>query len=141
MLNRQLASIKALGQIEEYRSDIGRLQETLGQVPLWRPAAGLQKQCSEALQMMAALRERFERKLVVTILGPSGSGKSTLLNALAGQDDLSAVGTLRPTTQTVVALCQESEDARAFSEQLGSQNVLIRSSATAAQLTSWSKFR
>jgi GTPase SAR1 family protein len=134
MQTRQLTSIKALGKIEEYRSDIGRLQDALGQVPLWRPAAGLQKQCSEALQMMAALRERFERKLVVTILGPCGSGKSTLLNALAGQDDLSAVGTLRPTTQNVVALCQESEDARDLSEQLGSQNVLVRSSATAAQL-------
>jgi GTPase SAR1 family protein len=134
MQNRQLVAIKALGQIEEFRREISRMSDTLGQVPLWRPAASLQKQCEEALLMMAGLRERFTRKLLVTILGPCGSGKSTLLNALAGQDDLSAVGNQRPTTKNVVALCQEPEDCRDLSQQLGAENLAIRSSATAARL-------
>jgi GTPase SAR1 family protein len=125
MLNQKLATIQAIGKIEEYLTDISNLKEALAGVSLWRPAAALLKQCDEATRMISKMAARMERKLVVTLIGPSGSGKSTLLNALAGRDDLSPVSNRRPTTQNVVAFCQQIEDTDQLMAQLGPENVIL----------------
>jgi len=134
MIDAHKARLRALGELESIRADIQGLAATLEQVPLWRPAAGQHKACQEALVMMERLAERFDRKLVVTLVGPSGSGKSTLLNALAGVDNLSAAGHTRPTTQSVVAFCRRSADAGQLAEALGAENIRIRTSETARNL-------
>jgi GTPase SAR1 family protein len=84
--------------------------------------------------MISELEARFDRKLVVTIIGPCGSGKSTLLNALAGVDDLSALGNRRPTTRSVVVLCHDSSDAAQLKQEMAMDNVEIRASYGAAPL-------
>ncbi|MFH2218428.1 MAG: GTPase [Pseudomonadota bacterium] len=135
MISNQLTgSIKALGGIEGFKNDITMLRGTLDRAPLWRPGASLKKQCDEVLRMIKDLGERFERKLVVTLIGPCGSGKSTLLNALAGVDDLSPTGHARPTTRKIVVYSRETGDADSFKVKLGDENVAIRSSLTAASL-------
>ena len=129
-----IARLRAMGELEDVRADIQGLAGVLDQVPLWRPAAGLHKRCAEALDMLDRLAERFDRKLVVTLVGPSGSGKSTLLNALAGEDHLSPAGHQRPTTQQVVAFCRQPEDGDQLAEQLGRENLRIQARPGAAQL-------
>ena len=84
--------------------------------------------------MISDLEERFERKLVVTLIGPSGSGKSTLLNALAEVDDLSEAGNLRPTTRNIVVLGRGKNDADQLRSQLGMESVEMRSSYAAEPL-------
>ena len=125
MLNQKLATIQAIGKIEEYLTDISNLKEALAGASLWRPAAALLKQCDEAVRMISKMAARMERKLVVTLIGPSGSGKSTLLNALADRDDLSPASNRRPTTQNVVAFCQQVEDTDQLMAQLGPENVIL----------------
>ena len=132
--NRQAVSIKALGRIEGFKNDVTMLRAAIDQAPFWRPGAVLKRQCDEVLRMIGDLQERFERKLVVTIIGPCGAGKSTLLNALAGVDDLSEVGNLRPTTRNIVVLGREKGDADQLCRELGMKNVEKRSSHTAASL-------
>ncbi len=132
--NQKTGSIKALGRIEGFKNEVHMLHQAIDRAPLWQPAAGLKKQCSEVLRMMGDLEERFERKLMVTLIGPCGSGKSTLLNALAEVDGLSKVGHHRPTTRNVVVLSQAKEDADPLSEQLGLENVVFRSSQAAKTL-------
>ena len=132
--NRQAGSIKALGRIEGFKNDVTMLRAAIDQAPFWRPGAVLKKQCDEVLRMISDLQERFERKLVVTLIGPCGSGKSTLLNALAGVDGLSEVGNLRPTTRNIVVLGREKSDADQLSGELGMKNVETRSSHAAAPL-------
>ena len=107
-----LAALEARGQIETHVRDIRALQHRLRSVPLWRPAAVLDKQADKAKGFIAGMKQRLDGQLVVTIIGPSGSGKSTLFNALAGKDDLSAVGSRRPTTQDVVILADDAAAAR-----------------------------
>lgn len=128
------AALAALGRIEGYKTDIEWAMETLEAAPLWRPAAALRKQAGEALHMISDLAERFERKLVITIVGPCGAGKSTLLNALSGVDDLSESGMDRPTTRRPVVLCRDRSDALQLIERLGDDNVRIRHSRDAAAL-------
>ena len=134
MTDAQLSRLRALGELETVRADIGELVETLNQVPLWRPAGGLKKTCDEALLMLQRMTERFDRKLVVTLVGPCGSGKSTLLNALAGDDQLSPAGHRRPTTEQVVAFCRRPADARQLVDQLGPDAIRVRTSAAAEAL-------
>jgi GTPase Era involved in 16S rRNA processing len=134
MMDIQMARLRALTELETVRSDISGLAATLAGTSLWRPAAGLKRACEEALVMLDRLAERFDRKLVVTLVGPSGSGKSTLLNALAGEDNLSATGHRRPTTQQVVAFCRRLDDAAQLAEQLGPDNIRIHASAAADAL-------
>lgn len=134
MLNRKLASIQAIGKIEEYLCDINDMQQTLARAPWWRPGVGLSKQCDQAIRMIKEMTARMERKLVVTLIGPSGSGKSTLLNALSGRDDLSLVGTDRPTTRNVVAFCRNAEDADPLVARLGSENVILHAAPDATEL-------
>jgi len=109
-LDRDTAVLKALGRIEGFKNDLRRLTAELSQAPLWLPGRGLEAQCGQAVQMIEDIAERFERKLVVTLVGPSGSGKSTLLNALAGVDDLSKVGHRRPTTDHLIIFGADRSD-------------------------------
>ena len=130
-MNRQPNMLKALGRIESFKHDLERLDLTLAAAPLWLPAAALKKQCHQAVHMIDGIAERFDRKLVVTLIGPSGSGKSTLLNALAGVDDFSEVGHQRPTTGSLLVFGDETEDARLLADNLDGESVEIRSSAAA----------
>jgi len=132
--NVQIGSIKALGKIEGFKHDVRMLCNAIDRVPMWQPGAGLRKQCNEVLRMIDHLEARFERKLIVTIIGPCGSGKSTLLNALAQVDNLSETGHRRPTTQSIVVLSQDTKDADHLKEQLGVSHVDMRSSPAAAAL-------
>jgi len=132
--NVQIGSIKALGKIESFKHDVRMLCSAIDRAPMWQPGAGLRKQCDEVLRMIDHLEARFERKLIVTIIGPCGSGKSTLLNALAQVDNLSETGHRRPTTQSIVVLSRETKDADYLKEQLGLGHVDMRSSPAAASL-------
>ena len=132
--NRQTAALKAFGKIEGYKNDLHMLGATLDFLTLWRPARALQKQCDEAVRMIDDIAERFDRKLVVTIVGPCGAGKSTLLNALAGIDDLSPAGHQRPTTSQVIVFSGDHQDAEQLVTALGKEAVEVRSSPAAAIL-------
>jgi len=131
---QQLTALKALAKIEGYKNDLSILGSTLGNLTLWHPAAPHRKQCDAAVQMIDNIAERFERKLVVTIVGPCGAGKSTLLNALAGVDDLSPAGHQRPTTGQVIVFGSDDQDAAQLIESLGSEAVAVKSSPAAALL-------
>jgi energy-coupling factor transporter ATP-binding protein EcfA2 len=130
-LDRNTAALKALGKIEGFKNDLRRLTSALSHAPLWLPGRGLQKQCGQAIGMIEDIAARFERKLVVTLVGPSGSGKSTLLNALAGVDDLSEVGHRRPTTDHLIVFSASQNSCAQFGEDLGSDSVEIRSNPAA----------
>lgn len=132
--NRQAAALKSFGKIEGYKNDLNLLGSTLDALTLWMPATALKKQCDEAIRMINDIAERFDRKLVVTIVGPCGAGKSTLLNALAGVDDLSAAGHQRPTTGNVIVFTSDRQDAEQLVTGLGSDSVEVRSSPAAAIL-------
>ena len=131
---RQSAALKGLGKIEGFKNDLNMLRSTLTDLSLWLPATPLTKQCDEAIRMIDGIAERFERKLVVTIVGPCGAGKSTLLNALAGIDDLSPAGHQRPTTGHVIVFSSEAQDAEQLVANLGSDSVEVKSSPAAALL-------
>ncbi|MBW2604792.1 MAG: 50S ribosome-binding GTPase [Deltaproteobacteria bacterium] len=132
--NVQTGTIKALGKIEGFKHDVRMLCDAIDRAPMWHPGTGLRKQCDEVLRMINHLEARFERKLIVTIIGPCGSGKSTLLNALAQVDNLSETGHRRPTTQSIVVLGRETKDADHLREQLGVSHVDMRSSPAAESL-------
>ena len=132
--NVQIGSIKAMGKIESFKHDVRMLCSAIDRAPMWQPGAGLRKQCDEVLRMIDQMEARFERKLIVTIIGPCGSGKSTLLNALAQVDNLSETGHRRPTTQSIIVLSRETKDADYLKEQLGLGHVDMRSSPAAASL-------
>ncbi|MCG6895102.1 MAG: 50S ribosome-binding GTPase [Desulfobacteraceae bacterium] len=135
MTNETSATLlRALGTVAECRNDVEALCKALERVPLWRPAAGLERQCREVRSMLHGLQERFERKLVVTLVGPCGSGKSTLLNALGGGIALSETGTERPTTREVVVLCRQPGDAEPLVEAIGAERVRLRCHPAAERL-------
>ena len=131
---RQSATLKALGKIEGFKNDLNMLKSTLADLSLWLPAIPLEKQCDEAMRMVDSIAERFERKLVVTIVGPCGAGKSTLLNALAGIDDLSPAGHQRPTTSHVIIFSSDTQNAGQLVANLGSDSVEVKSSPAAELL-------
>ncbi len=136
-LDRNTAVLKALGRIEGFKNDLHRLNSELSHAPLWLPGRGLEKQCAEAVRMIDDIAERFERKLVVTLVGPSGSGKSTLLNALAGVDDLSKIGHQRPTTDHLVVFSGgrvDQNDTGQLAEVLDSEIVETRANPAADRL-------
>ena len=132
--DQKMAVLKAIGRIEGFKNDLRLLTAKLETVPLWRPADALKKQCNQAIQMISDIAQRFERKLVVTLVGPCGSGKSTLLNALAGVEDLSQTGHQRPTTKNIIVFSSDSDDAKQLAENFGSDTVEIRSSAETESL-------
>jgi energy-coupling factor transporter ATP-binding protein EcfA2 len=125
-LERQKAVLQALGRIEDLSAEVDLLKSRLESLSLWRPAAGLSRQCAEALRMIRAIGTRLERNLVVTVIGPSGSGKSTLVNALAGGAELSPAGHRRPTTGALVLLGSGGEDAAELTRDLGAGSVEAR---------------
>lgn len=108
MFNRHVAAMQAAGDLETVLQDMIGLEKRLRQAPLWRPGSGLITQSAEGRAIIAGMRDRLDRRLVVTLIGPCGAGKSTLLNALAGMDDLSPVSTRRPTTRGLVALSNDA---------------------------------
>lgn len=126
--------IKAIGKIEGYKNDVKMLHSMIDGAPSWRPGSVLKKQCEKIMMMIDDLKSRFDRKLVVTIVGPCGSGKSTLLNALAGVDDFSPTGHHRPTTRNIVVFGRDKKDARGFYEAAGSDKLKVRSSRGAKSL-------
>jgi GTPase SAR1 family protein len=130
----QLSSIKALGKIEAINEDIRFLSQLMDAVPLWRSRSVIKKQCDEVLEVIENLEQRFDRKLVVTLIGPTGSGKSTLLNALAGIDGLSESGHERPTTRGIVVLSKDKNDSRQLIDELGYEKVKLRTSKKAVSL-------
>lgn len=132
--NQQTAALKALGRLEGIKNDLNLTSSRLGSLSLWLPATPLKKQCDEAIRMICDIAERFDRKLVATIVGPCGAGKSTLLNALAGVDDLSRVGHQRPTTGNVIIFSGHHQDAGPLIEKLGIESVEVKSSPAAALL-------
>ena len=103
--------IQALGKIAACRNEVQGMVTFLEATSLWRPATALKKECREVLDIIDDNERRFERKLIVAVIGPGGSGKSTLVNALAGKDGLSDAGTRRPTTTEVVLICRSPGDA------------------------------
>ena len=117
--------IKALGLIEGYTHEVERMHAHLADLLLWEPAAGLKKECQEVLLRMDGLKTRFDRKLVVSIIGPGGAGKSTLMNSIGGKDNLSASGNRRPTTENIVLLCKEPQDADDMKNELGENNLQV----------------
>ena len=130
-LDRQTALLAAMGRIEGFKNDLQRLNSELSDAPLWLPGRRLEKQCGQAIGMIEDIAERFDRKLVVTLVGPSGSGKSTLLNALAGVDDLSEIGHQRPTTDHLIIFSGNPNDGRQLIEALDSEIVETRSNPVA----------
>jgi len=130
-LDRQTAVLNAMGRIEGFKNDLLRLNSELGHAPLWLAGRGLEKQCGQAVRMIEGIAERFERKLVVTIVGPSGSGKSTLLNALAGVDDLSPIGHQRPTTHQLIVFSADPNNGGQLLEAFDREIVEIRSNPAA----------
>jgi len=120
MSTTQTAALKALGRIEGFKNDLKMLSTKFEDLPLWFPGVALKKQCDEAIRMINDIEERFERKLVVTIVGPCGAGKSTLLNSLTGVDDLSRIGHQRPTTGNIIVFSRNSQDAGQLVEKFGS---------------------
>jgi small GTP-binding protein len=130
----QYSSIKAIGKIESIKNEIEQMDQFLDSAMLWSPASTLKKQCREVIGMIDALQERFEHKLVVTLIGPSGSGKSTLLNALAGVDHLSQTGHQRPTTRHLVILSSEQQNAEQLQREIGSEKVHIVTSKASSAL-------
>jgi GTPase SAR1 family protein len=128
-LERLTASLRALGRIEGFKAELGRLQSALEAVPLWLPAAGLVRQCAEGMRMIDAIAARLDRRLVVTLIGPSGSGKSTLVNALAGGAELSETGHRRPTTGRLMVFGSGVEEAAELTRELGAEAVAVQPSA------------
>jgi GTPase SAR1 family protein len=129
----QYSSIKAIGKIESIKNEIEQMDQFLDSALLWRPASALKRQCREVIGMIDALQERFENKLVVTLIGPSGSGKSTLLNALAGVDHLSKTGHQRPTTRDLVIMSSEQQHAEQLQREIGPEKVhIVTSKASSA---------
>ncbi len=129
--DRNTAILKAMGRIAECKNDLQRLSAELGQAPLWLPGRGLEKQCRQATGMIDGIAERFERKLVLTLVGPSGSGKSTLLNALVGVDNLSDIGHQRPTTDHLIVFSANPGDSDQLVTELNSGIVETRSNPAA----------
>jgi energy-coupling factor transporter ATP-binding protein EcfA2/uncharacterized membrane protein len=129
------AALKAIGIIAGYKNDLFLLGARLAALPLWTPAVALKKQCDEAVRMIDDIEERFEHKLVVTIVGPCGAGKSTLINALTGVDELSSIGHTRPTTDHIIVFSRRRGDGGQLVEKLGSQaQHMVVESDPAAQL-------
>jgi GTPase SAR1 family protein len=130
----QYSSIKAIGKIESIKNEIEQMDQFLDSAMLWRPASALKRQCRKVIRMIDALQERFEHKLVVTLIGPSGSGKSTLLNALAGVDHLSKTGHQRPTTRNLVILSNEQQIVEQLQREIGHEKINIVTSNTSSAL-------
>lgn len=126
--------IQALGKIAACRNDVQGLLTLLEAVPLWRPGSALKKECREVLDLMDDHERRFERKLMVAIIGPGGSGKSTLINVLAGKDGLSDAGINRPTTTEIVLVCPSPKDAEFLNLKFNPEDLQVITAPDASQM-------
>lgn len=133
-INPEKARIRTMGRLALSRQAIESYRNQVDLAPHWIPGRALHSECSEALKILDEMQQRLERKLIVTLIGPTGSGKSTLLNVLAKQDDLSAVGVDRPTTRKPVVFCHAKSDADMLLNELGYDQIEMRSSPAAAAL-------
>jgi len=127
-------TIQAMGKIASARHEVQTVVELLETIPLWRPAAGLIKECREVINIIDNQERRLDRKLCVVVIGPGGVGKSTLINALTGQDDLTRVGINRPTTQRSVLACQAHEDAEFITSEFSSSAIDVAVAPNVTQL-------
>jgi len=123
-----------MGKIASARHEVQTVVELLETIPLWRPAAGLIKECREVINIIDNQERRLDRKLCVVVIGPGGVGKSTLINALTGQDDLTRVGINRPTTQRSVLACQAHEDAEFITSEFSSSAIDVAVAPNVTQL-------
>ena len=130
---REIQTLEAAEAMAGFGREIDALAQRLKAAPQWGPGEILGRLCRTLKVRLGRMEERLERKLVVTIIGPCGAGKSTLLNALVGGDAVAPVGTTRPTTRGVMAVCSESGDADQIRRVLG-DGVRIRSHAASAAL-------
>ncbi len=126
--------IRAVGRLEEYRQEVTEYKMLLDDLSLWRPSVGIARECEEIIRMFNDLETRFERKLIITVIGPTGSGKSTLMNAIAGVDDLSATGINRPTTKAAVVLGKDRDDAESLLDNLEDEKIVVKTSPAAKWL-------
>ncbi len=126
--------IKTLGKLESYKVEIENVLAMLQGVSFWHPAAALRKECEEVLHLIDILEEQFDRKLVATIIGPGGSGKSTLFNALSGKDDISEIGTSRPTTRHIVLHAASAQETAFFNDHFGPENIQVHETRDNPQL-------
>ncbi len=129
-----LIALDTMGQLAAHVHTVADLEARLKRMPLWLPGATLALQAAEAQRMIAGMQERLHGHLVATLIGPTGAGKSTLFNALAGADDLSAVGIQRPTTRDLVVLAPDTQSVRHALGPLAGQLHIVPSGATTGDL-------
>ena len=58
-----------MGRIEGFKNDLHRLNSELSDSPLWLPGRRLEKQCSQAIDMIEGIAERFDRYGPITACG------------------------------------------------------------------------
>jgi GTPase SAR1 family protein len=133
-LKKNQAGMQARLMTEQVKSSIRMLEQQLADTPLWQPREALLALSRDVSQSLDGIEERLDHKLVVTLIGPTGAGKSTLLNALAGVDDLSTVGHQRPTTRSLVVLCNNRADTAQLMDEIGTENLQIHTNTRAAAL-------
>jgi len=126
--------IQTLGKIAACRNEVQGLATFLEATSLWRPGTALKKECREVLDIIDDNERRFERKLMVAVIGPGGSGKSTLVNALTGMDGLSDAGTRRPTTTEIVLVCRSPRDAEFIDPIFNPEDVQVITEPGAYQI-------
>ena len=126
--------IKAIGKIASCKEEIKHVRHVLENASFWYPATALREECEEVLRVINNLEEQFDRKLVTAIIGPGGSGKSTLFNALAGRDDISQIGTSRPTTEHIVLLSSDVPERNFFIEHFGTDKIELHEASDMPRL-------
>jgi len=126
--------IQVLGEIAACRNEVQGLATLVETVPLWRPGSALKKECGEILDLMDDHERRFERKLMVAVIGSGGSGKSTLINALSGKDGLSDAGINRPTTTEIVLVCRSPKDVEFLDSKFNSEDLRVITGPDASQM-------
>jgi len=121
-----------MADLEHIKNDIRIAQRRLESLSDWIPAYAMVRLAGKVLEMVSNLESRIGRKLVVTVIGPSGSGKSTLVNALAGADNLAAIGIDRPTTTRPLVVSPAYSDVSQLVDSLGKEHLDIRLAPEAA---------
>jgi GTPase Era involved in 16S rRNA processing len=121
----EIDRLRGSGRLDSCREQINNFRSIVEQVQHWKPSRTIIAQCATAIKLLDEMKEQFDRKLLITIIGSGGSGKSTLLNALVGYDELSETGTQRPTTRNLMVICQVRNDAETLVAQIGHDQVII----------------
>ena len=134
-MNNNELTIKLKGKMIEVHNKIQSLKEYFEKLFYWNKKESIIAQCDVALNILDSLEERLESKLVVTLIGGCGIGKSTLFNALTQTDNLSNVGTERPTTRELIICSSDKNDAEFIVDKIGHDNCFLCSSPTAAEFS------